>query len=54
MLNMSKKTGPRTFVHVGKYEGRNKRTHSTFRVVHGLELEQLKKIIQEAVNKALS
>lgn len=49
-IRMTKFKGPRCFVQVGKYEGRNKRTQSTFRVIEGVELKDLRAAVEAAVN----
>lgn len=49
-MRMKKYEGTRCFVQVGVYEGRNKRSNSTFRVIEGVKLDELKDAIVNAVN----
>jgi len=50
MIIFAEQKGPRCFVQVGAYEGRNKRTKSVFRVVHNVDLAELKTVVEKAVN----
>jgi hypothetical protein len=50
MITMRKFKGPRAFVQVGDYQGRNKRKNSVFRVVNGVTAEDLADAVEKAVN----
>ena len=50
MIRFEKHTGVRTFVQIGVYEGRNKRTQSLFRVIEDVKLEDLKPAIAACIN----